>query len=352
MPKPDGVDSYDQLFKKSVNLSEYHTMGVSVIAQRLAEITSRNQLIELAESGFFENESWYLLGGGSNILFTSDLNRPVLHMAITGIEVLDESEKEITVQFGAGEQWHSVVVWAVKRNYGGIENLALIPGTAGAAPIQNIGAYGSELADVFVELEYFDTENKIFQNLTKDECRFGYRDSIFKHELKEKAIVTGITLKLAKKNHSPDSSYTSLKMYLEQNGVQNPGIEDVFDAVVAVRTSKLPDPELYGNAGSFFKNPIVDKESYKALIEKFPDAPSYDLKDGTFKIPAGWLIDQAGWKGKQIGNVGCYKNQALVIVNHGGASGKDIVEFAKNVQESVKLKFGIEMIPEVNIIDQ
>jgi len=351
MGTSDGKHSYNQLFKKGVDLSEYNTMGVSAKALLFTEITDKYQLTELAETGFFDHENWLLFGGGSNILFKTDLNRPVLHMAIAGIEVLNESDKKITVQFGAGEEWHAVVEWAVDRNYGGIENLALIPGTTGAAPIQNIGAYGAELADTFEKLEYYDTEKKIFQTLSKEECRFGYRDSIFKRELKGRAIITTVTLNLAKSDHVVDSSYSSLKSFLEEKEINSPGIRDVFDAVVAVRKSKLPDPSLYGNAGSFFKNPVIDYEIHQKLNEKYPNMPSYRLEDGTFKIPAGWLIDHAGWRGKKVGNVGCYKNQALVIVNHGGATGKEIFEFAMKVQKSVKDQFGIELAPEVNIID-
>ena len=351
MAKPGGNKNFNQIFLKGVDLSEYNTMGVPARAQRFIEITGKNQLTNLADSGFFHQENWFLFGGGSNILFKTDLNRPVLHMAITGIEILEESDREIKVQFGAGEEWHDVVKWAVKRNYGGIENLALIPGTVGAAPIQNIGAYGAELADVFDQLEYFDTNRKIFQSLTKDECRFGYRDSIFKRELKGRAIITNITLTLAKSGHVIDSSYASLKSYLEKEGVLSPGIKEVYDAVVSVRKSKLPDPALYGNAGSFFKNPITEFEIHQKLKERYPDMPSYQLEDGTYKIPAGWLIDFAGWKGKKIGNVGCYKNQALVIVNFGGATGKEILDFATKVQESVEYQFGIKLVPEVNVID-
>lgn len=351
MGTSDGKHSYNQLFKKGVDLSEYNTMGVSAKAQHFLEITDKNQLNHLADSGFFDCENEFLFGGGSNILLKADLNRPVLHMAITGIEVLDESQNEIIVQFGAGEEWHSVVEWAVERNYGGIENLALIPGTTGAAPIQNIGAYGAELSDTFEKLEYFDTETNVFQTLTKEECYFGYRDSIFKRELKGRAIIASVTLKLAKSGHVVNSSYASLKSYLEEKEIYSPGIRDVFDAVVAVRKSKLPDPGLYGNAGSFFKNPVITNEIHQKLKESYPDMPSYQLENSYFKIPAGWLIDYAGWRGKKVGNVGCYENQALVIVNHGGATGKEIFEFAMKVQKSVKDLFSIELVPEVNIID-
>lgn len=351
MGKPDEKTSYNQLFRRGVDLTEFNTMGVTVEASRFVKISTKKQLKEFSNRGFFDREDWLLLGGGSNLLFKSDLNRPVLHMGITGTKILDESDGNIKIQFGAGEEWHRVVEWAVHKNYGGIENLALIPGTAGAAPIQNIGAYGVELADVFYELDYFNTETNLFQTLTKEECSFGYRDSIFKHELKKKGIIISVTLNLSKKNHSVNSTYASLKSHLRMKGVESPAIKDIFDAVVAIRKSKLPDPRLYGNAGSFFKNPITDKDFYYQLKERYPDMPSYQLKDGNVKIPAGWLIDRAGWKGKKAGNVGCFENQALVIVNYGGATGKEVAAFAKKVQASVKQNFGIDLVPEVNIIE-
>lgn len=348
----EGNFGYTHMFKKNVDLSDFNTLGISAKAPLFTEIGHKRKLKILAKSGFFNQENWFVLGGGSNVLFKSDLNRAIIRMTIAGKRVIDESETEVKVHIGAGEEWHSVVKWAVYNDYGGIENLALIPGTTGAAPIQNIGAYGAELADTFEELEFFDTQTNQFQKLNKIECSFGYRDSIFKHELKGKAIITGITLSLTKSNsHTINSSYASLENYLEKSGVELPGIRDVFDAVVAVRTSKLPNPTLIGNAGSFFKNPIVGQETHQKLKENYPEMPSYILEESVYKIPAGWLIDKGGWKGKRIGNVGCYKNQALVIVNHGGATGKEIMDFAGKVQKSVKDKFNIELMPEVNIID-
>jgi UDP-N-acetylmuramate dehydrogenase len=352
MMKPEGNHSYTQKFETSVDLSDFNTLGVPAKAQLYTEITNKLELAEIAASGLFDHQKWFVFGGGSNVLFKSDLDRPVLRMAITGIEVTNESEIKTDVCIGAGVEWHSVVEWAVERNLGGVENLALIPGTAGAAPIQNIGAYGTELADVFEELEFFDIEKRKFKKLKKHQCRFGYRDSIFKHELKDKAIITSITLGLTPgSRHTVNNSYGSLKQYLEKTNVDSPEIRDIFDAVVAVRNSKLPDPKMLGNAGSFFKNPVVDGDMRQTLADRFPDLPSYTLDDGSYKIPAGWLIDKAGWRGKKIGNVGCYKNQALVIVNYGGATGKEILEFARMIQISVRDKFGIDLMPEVNIID-
>ncbi len=351
MTKPDENRSYRQMFCKGVDLSFFNTLGIPANAPLFTEITDKNQLAELAAFGFFDQENWFVFGGGSNVLFKSDLDSAVIRMAITGINVVAESDKEIKVQIGAGEDWHTVVEWAVNRNYGGIENLALIPGTSGAAPIQNIGAYGVELAEVFEELELFNPETKKFQKLAKKECRFGYRDSIFKHELKGKTVITSITLKLKKAGYKVNSSYASLENYLKERGVESPQIKDVFDAVVAVRQSKLPDPELIGNAGSFFKNPVLDYQTHQALKNKYSEMPSFQVEEESYKIPAGWLIEKTGWKGKRIGNVGCYKNQALVIVNHGGASGEEIMKFAGKVQKSVRNKFGIDLVPEVNIIE-
>lgn len=351
MIKSDGNRSYTQMFNKGVDLSDFNTLGIPAKALLYTEITGKEQLTELAASGFFEQENWFVFGGGSNVLFKSNLDRAVIRMAISGIRVTEESDKEVRVQMGAGEDWHGIVEWAVYRNYGGIENLALIPGTAGAAPIQNIGAYGAEFADVFEELELYNPDLKKFQILNKEECRFGYRDSIFKHELKGKAIITGITLRLTKSGHAVNSSYASLENYFEERGVDKPQIKDVFEAVVNVRKSKLPDPELIGNAGSFFKNPVVGQQMYQTLKNRYSEMPSFRMENNLYKIPAGWLIEKTGWKGKRIGNVGCYKNQALVIVNHGGATGEEIMKFAAGVQKSVSDKFGIDLVPEVNIID-
>jgi UDP-N-acetylmuramate dehydrogenase len=243
-----------------------------------------------------------------------------------------------------------VVRWAVQQNLGGIENLALIPGTTGAAPIQNIGAYGVELESVFDELRAFDMKTGEFVTFSKEECRFGYRDSVFKRELRGRMIVTSVRLKLQPSPHTIVQNYYALKNRFQEEGIENPGIRDVFDAVVAIRSSKLPDPKSLGNAGSFFKNPVVEPELFHRIRQENPKMPSFPAPGGKVKIPAGWLIEQAGWKGRRIGNVGTYKNQALVIVNHGGATGDEIAKHADRIRASVAETFGIELVPEVNII--
>lgn len=337
--------------RENVNLKTYNTLGVTATAKTFYEISNPAQLTQLHNDEFFWSTSPVILGGGSNVLIKKDLSRPVLKVSIPGISVVREDESRVFVQAGAGVNWHEMVRWCVERGFGNIENLALIPGTVGAAPIQNIGAYGVELKDVFYSLDAFMMESGKLKSFSPEECRFGYRDSIFKNELKGKAVVTGVTLQLKKPPHSPELSYYALQDYFKNKQVENPGIKDVFDAVIEIRQSKLPDPALIGNAGSFFKNPIVDDHVYSRIAAKYPSVPSFPAGNGMIKIPAGWLIEQAGWKGKKVGNVGTYKNQALVIVNHGGATGEEIFNHALRIKNSVKKIFGIELDPEVNVVE-
>ncbi len=336
--------------KKNVDLSQYNTLGVHAVADTFVEIKSAGELKALFENDFFLENQPFFLGGGSNILLKGDLIQPVLKIAIPGINIIKETNTEVLVKVGAGVIWHDVVKWSVNHNFGGIENLALIPGTTGAAPIQNIGAYGVEFEQVLEHLTAFDVEEGAFKIFTPEECNFAYRNSIFKNEYKGRMIVTDVTMRLKRNSPQINIDYYALSDYMKANSIKNPGIFDVFDAVVAIRTSKLPDPSLLGNAGSFFKNPIVDKSTYSILKEDYPDIPSYEIGSDEIKIPAGWLIEQAGWKGKRVGNVGTYKNQALVIVNFGGATGDEIYRHALNIQKSVLEKFGIDLRPEVNII--
>ena len=337
--------------KENVDLTPYNTLGCRVTADHFLEITSPSQLIELFDIGLFRDHHPVILGGGSNVLLKENLNRPVLKISIPGIEIVDESETDVLLKVGAGVGWHELVKHCVDNGFGGIENLALIPGTTGAAPIQNIGAYGVEFESVMESLSAFNISSGEIETYTTEECNFGYRDSIFKRELKEKVVITDVTIRLTKKNHSINTKYYALRDYMEKKGIQNPGIADLFEAVVSIRRSKLPDPKLIGNAGSFFKNPIVDRVVFEKLQNNHADMPFYELNADSIKIPAGWLIEKAGWKGKIVGNVGTYENQALVIVNHGGATGDEIYRYAENIQASVREKFGIELQPEVNIIE-
>lgn len=334
-----------------IDLTPYNTLGVSAVAPVFIDITSANQLSKLYREGFFEQPFPFVLGGGSNILFLGNPSKAVIKISIAGKHITDENESSVMIEIGAGENWHNVVSWAVENNLGGIENLALIPGTAGAAPIQNIGAYGVELAEVFDSLELFDMRDGSFKNFQRKECRFGYRESLFKNELKGKVIVTRVKLRLTKTNHTIQDSYRSLQSYLLQHNIPDPEIRDIYDAVIRIRRSKLPDPDLIGNAGSFFKNPVVNRETFRKLYSEYAEMPYYKISDTEIKIPAAWLIEKAGWKGKRVGDVGTYENQALVIVNHGNASGTEIYHFSRQVQKSVSDTFGIELVPEVNVVE-
>lgn len=337
------------IIKSDVNLQPYNTLQIPATAHRFAEVTSTSQLQTILEEVSPEDKPLLVLGGGSNILFADDFEGTILHIKIAGKRIIKENDNHVWLEIGAGENWHETVRYCVEQGWGGIENLSLIPGTVGAAPIQNIGAYGVELEEVFEQLEAVHLESgekHIFEN---DDCKFGYRDSIFKNELKGQYAVTTVVLKLSK---VPDinSSYGAIQSELDERGITEPDISDISDIVVDIRNSKLPDPQKLGNAGSFFKNPIVDEELYQQILEEYPNVPGYSMGTGRTKVPAGWLIEEAGWKGKVVGNVGTYRQQALVIVNHGGATGREILSLADNIQTSVKDQFGIALVPEVNII--
>lgn len=341
--------TYDTLVTSDVDLQPYNTLQVSATASSFAEITSSEQLQDILQHPQSSNQPVLVLGGGSNILFADDFDGLVLHVGIEGKEVVKETDEHVWLKIGAGENWHQTVRHCVERGWGGIENLSLIPGTVGAAPIQNIGAYGAELEEVFEWLEAVAIETGEVRRFDHDDCRFGYRDSIFKNELKGKYMVTQVALKLSKK---PDlnTSYGAIQSELDKRAISNPTIKDISDIVIDIRNSKLPNPETLGNAGSFFKNPVVDNKVYNRIKEDYPGAPGYPMAEGQTKVPAGWLIEEAGWKGKVIGNTGTYKQQALVIVNHGGATGQEILTLAEQVRTSVADQFGIELVPEVNII--
>lgn len=336
--------------QKDVTLTHLNTLGLCSVAPLFIDVTSESQLEEIGGSGIFNDQLPFVLGGGSNILLSDRLSVPVLKMSISGVEIIHDDGESVLIKAGAGENWHELVTWAVQKGFGGIENLALIPGTVGASPIQNIGAYGVELESLFSSLKAYDLKSREFRSFNKEECDFGYRDSIFKRELKGQMVVTSVTLRLNKREPVIHDSYYALQQYLNQNNIQNPGIEDIYDAVIAIRQSKLPDPSEIGNAGSFFKNPIVEQKKYDELKSDWMEIPGYPDGDGSIKVPAAWLIEKAGWKGMRVGNVGTYKTQALVIVNHGGATGKEVVDFSRKIQQSVSELFGIDLIPEVNII--
>lgn len=332
--------------EKNKSLKHYNTFGFDVKTSQFTEIWSEEELCDVLK---VNQEKILVLGSGSNILLTGDYDGLVIKNSIPGISLVFEDEEKVLIKAGAGVIWNDLVLFSVEKNYGGIENLVLIPGTAGAAPIQNIGAYGVELKDVFHSLKGIyidDCSERIF---TREECRFGYRDSIFKNVLKGKFIITYILLEL-KKNPVLKGNYGSVSEGLRKLNKENPGIKDIADVISEIRMSKLPDPREYGNAGSFFKNPVITKEHFEMLILEYPAIPNYPVGDDLFKIPAGWLIETAGWKGKRIGNVGTFSKQSLVIVNYGGAQGKDVISLAGEIKKSVKAKFNILLHEEVNII--
>ncbi|MDX1667748.1 MAG: UDP-N-acetylmuramate dehydrogenase, partial [Saprospiraceae bacterium] len=309
--------------EKNTSLRLLNTFGVDVKADTLVRVSREEELLEALDR--FASPV-LVLGGGSNVLFRSDIERPVLRNQITGMDVLDRTEEELILQVGGGTDWHFLVEWCLERDLGGLENLSLIPGTVGAAPIQNIGAYGVELAETFVHLEAIDLstgEKKIFG---KEECAFGYRDSVFKNRLKGRYFISRVALRLSRKDHKLRTSYGALQDYFEKRGVDRPNIRDISEAVISIRRSKLPDPGEVGNAGSFFKNPVLSTSRLKELQADHPDLVYYPQSGDRVKIPAAWLIESCGWKGKRLGQVGCYPKQALVVVNWGEARGREILE--------------------------
>ena len=331
------------------SLKNLNTFGVDVKAKLFAEIFSEEELINLLADQKINSENKLILGGGSNILFTKDYDGLVIKISTFGIKMIGEDDNSVLVEAGAGVTWNELVKYCVERNFCGIENLTLIPGTVGAAPIQNIGAYGEELADTFISLNGVFVETSVQKTFNKNECKFWYRSSIFKEELKNKFIITSVRFRLLK-NFEPGTSYKNLKEYLSDKNVSNPTIKDVSNAVAEIRRSKLPDPTKIGNAGSFFKNPILNENSFRSLKVEFPDIVSFSSDSGQIKISAGWLIEKCGWKGKRVGNVGTAPDHALVICNFGNATGSEIMEFAMRIKEEVANKFGIKLEEEVNIL--
>lgn len=344
MPQP-----LNKSLQHNVDLQPYNTLNLSACARSFISVRSVEQLRQVLHSKMVSYDDILVLGGGSNILFAGDYNGLVLQMAIKGKAVIKETEEHVWLEIGSGENWHQIVRYAVEQGWGGIENLSLIPGTTGAAPIQNIGAYGVELADVFEKLDAVEIETAEIHSFDRDQCRFEYRDSIFKGELKGQYIICKVVLKLDKEPRL-NTSYGAIQSELDRQGIEQPTIRDISDIVIDIRNSKLPNPETLGNAGSFFKNPIIKTEKFDRLKEAFSEMPGYTVNDHKTKIPAGWLIEKMGWKGKVVGNTGTYRQQALVIVNHGGATADEILNLAREIQQSVKDQFGIDLVPEVNIV--
>lgn len=333
------------------DLRHLNTFGVYAFAKAYIPVSNSLQLKEALQ--YTQGKDPFILGGGSNILLLEDIDRPVIHLNISGITVEHESEKHVIVTAGAGENWHDLVMYCIKKRFAGIENLALIPGNIGTAPIQNIGAYGVELKDIFHSCEVMDKKTYDTQWLNRSQCKFGYRNSIFKKEARDKYVITKVRLRLHNVNSSPDYLYKTSYGAIEQELLRlkkSPGIESISQAVINIRTNKLPDPKVIGNGGSFFKNPIIDKVLYTSLTDKFKGLPSYPAGVDQVKVPAGYLIDHCGFKGYRAGDAGVHDRQALVLVNHGKATGREIIALAKTIQKKVKDTFGIAIEPEVNLI--
>lgn len=333
---------------ENFDLTKFNTFGIKAIAKYFVEINSLKDLSSLSRENIFKENSKLFLGGGSNILFTQDFDGLVILNKLTGIEILKEDEQEVFIRAFAGEIWNDLVSFAVNKGYFGLENLALIPGSVGASPVQNIGAYGVELKDSFFSLTAFDIENGSFKDFYKDECEFGYRDSIFKTKYKGKYFIVSVTFQLTK-NGKLNQDYKVLKNYITENNLTIVRPQDISEAVSNIRRSKLPDPKVLGNAGSFFKNSYISEKKLVELLKTYSDMP-YFKEDGKIKIPTAWMIENLGFKGKVFGKVGVHDKQALILVNHGGAEGKDIKTLAYEIIKAVKDKFDIEITPEVNIV--
>lgn len=335
---------------ENISLKSFNTFGVDVSSAYFAEVPSIEELKENLDFARKNNLKILILGGGSNVLLTGDFDGLVIKLSLKGISEENLDENSVLVTAAAGENWHQFVQYCLSKNYGGLENLSLIPGNVGTSPMQNIGAYGTEIKDVFHSCKVLNLQNLELETLNLEQCKFGYRDSIFKQEAKGKYIILEVTFKLTRKNHKISVEYGAIKSELEKMGIANPNIQDISNAVIAIRESKLPNPKEIGNAGSFFKNPTVPLSQYEHLKNQFPEIPGY--QNGDFvKVPAGWLIEQCGWKGKQIGNVATHHMQSLVITNKtGNATGKEIFNFSAEIIKSVKEKFGIELEREVNIL--
>jgi len=335
--------------EKNVDLKPFNTFGIRANAKYFSRIHNADQMKELVRSEIFKDERHVVLGGGSNVLFIRDFDGLVIHNETKGIEKVNENDDTISLRASSGELWHSLVLHCVAENWGGIENLSLIPGTVGAAPIQNIGAYGVEVRDVIENVDVIDLGDGSSKTFTNDECRFEYRESVFKRELKEKIFISSVTLRLSKKNHRLNTQYGAINDTLRAMQVSEPTLRSVSDAVIKIRTEKLPDVRAVGNAGSFFKNPDISAEAFEKLKHTFPGIPHYPAANQRVKVPAGWLIEQCGWKGKKINHVGVHAMQALVLVNFGDAKGEEIFQLATEIITSVREKFSITLTPEVNI---
>ena len=334
--------------RENISLRPYNTFGIDAKARFFASFQNKDELDELLARIGNASPSHLVLGGGSNILLTKDVDGTVIKNEVMGIDIVHENKEHVYVRAGAGENWHQLVLYCVRNEFAGMENLSLIPGNVGASPMQNIGAYGVEVKDIFYELEAYHKEEKTIVKFSAADCEFGYRESVFKRKCKDQFIIMSVTFRL---NKQPvfHTSYGAIQQELEKMEVKDLSIKAISQAVINIRSSKLPDPKAVGNAGSFFKNPQVEMEIFKQLQDAFPGIPSFPFDDEHVKVPAGWLIEQCGWKGFREGDAGCYPKQALVLVNYGNAKGKDIYDLSERILQSIKTKFNIVLEREVNI---
>jgi len=334
--------------QNNFSLKNYNTFGIEASAKQFVAVHTVSELKTVLEE--HKTERKFILGGGSNMLLTQDIDALVIHVDLKGKKIIKEDDDFVWVESQAGENWHEFVIWTIDQNLGGLENLSLIPGNVGTTPVQNIGAYGTEIKDTFDSCEAMTIENQEMKTFTKAECHFGYRESVFKNEAKDQYIITSVVFKLTKRNHKINTSYGDITAELAKNNITNPTLKDVSNAVIAIRLSKLPDPKELGNSGSFFKNPILLKSDFEKIHQEFPEMKYYEISATEVKVPAGWLIEQAGFKGKRFGDAGIHKNQALVLVNYGQATGQEILDVSKNIQETIFKTFGIHIEAEVNVI--
>ncbi len=333
----------------NISLKGYNTFGIEAFAKYFTSVNSIDNIKELLQSQEYQNNSRLILGGGSNILLTKNVDALVVKNNLKGIEVIKETDDSVFVKCAAGEVWHEFVMWCISKNYGGLENLSLIPGCTGASPMQNIGAYGVEIKDTFYELEAIHASTGEVKTFSKSDCEFGYRESVFKHQFKNQFIITSVTFQLSK-NPTFHVEYGAIKQELDAMNISQLNIKAISQAVINIRSSKLPNPKEIGNAGSFFKNPEVSNDTYQKLKNNFPALVAYPLENGAYKLAAGWLIEQSGLKGYRVGDAGVHKLQALVLVNYGNATGNEIYDLSTHILQTVKSKFGVELEREVNII--
>lgn len=336
--------------QEHVDLLPFNTFHIKASARRYTTISNTEELQTLVRHNVFRSERVLVLGGGSNILFTGNFDGLVVKIDIRGVDIVQQTNNTITLKVGAGEQWHAFVMHCVQNGWGGVENLSLIPGTMGAAPMQNIGAYGVEIEEVINSVDAVDRATGMLVTFQHSDCKFGYRESIFKQEAKDKYIISSVTLTLTLRDHQYRTGYGAIQEKLREHGAVTPSIKAISDAVIAIRQSKLPDPNVVGNAGSFFKNPTISHQKHSFLKAMHPAIPSFPVDNTHVKIPAAWLIEQCGWKGKRFDHIGVHTQQPLVLVNYGDGDGKKIWSLAMDIRASVKEKFDIELQPEVNVI--